>query len=397
MDEKKNVAASLLRRSVRAMKLRKAFLTDFFNLGQGLALDNQVHMKYTADWLAVAQDATLDDGVSALFSISHGWDVSYPETTGYIIPTFLNYSRFAGQGIWRDRAIKMADWLLMRQLDSGGFPHKLEVDTPVVFDTGQIIFGLISVFRETRVEEYLHSAERAARWLASIQESTGAWTRFNYRGSSHVYDTLVSWSLLEVYRDRQDYAFLNASKRHLVWALNHQLENGWFQDNAFSLDESPSLHTIAYAARGFLEAGIILRCEEYIQAAIRAADMLLAKQKGDGSLHGEYDENWRSTVRWTCLTGNAQTAIIWLKLYLMNGNLGYFEAAKRANSFIKKTQNIKTNDLNIRGGIKGSHPIYGGYSSYAYPNWAAKFFLDSLMLEETVRLQLGWKSMSSVG
>jgi hypothetical protein len=33
------------------------------------------------------------------------------------------------------------------------------------------------------------------------------------------------------------------------------------------------------------------------------------------------------------------------------------------------------------GGVKGSHPIDGGYHPWQCPNWAAKFFADALMLE----------------
>ena len=45
-------------------------------------------------------------------------------------------------------------------------------------------------------------------------------------------------------------------------------------------------------------------------------------------------------------------------------------------------QNLQTPDMNIRGGIKGSHPVNGGYMTWRYPNWAAKFFMDALMLEK---------------
>ena len=38
----------------------------------------------------------------------------------------------------------------------------------------------------------------------------------------------------------------------------------------------------------------------------------------------------------------------------------------------------------MRGAIKGSHPIWGGYLFGTYPNWAVKFFMDALLLEEAV-------------
>ena len=38
----------------------------------------------------------------------------------------------------------------------------------------------------------------------------------------------------------------------------------------------------------------------------------------------------------------------------------------------------------MAGGVKGSFPLDGEYSKYEYPNWAAKFLVDSLMLETDI-------------
>src|SRR5688500_2209998 len=47
-----------------------------------------------ADWLSAAPDfsATHDGGVSRHYSLINGWGASYPETTGYIVPTMLDLS-----------------------------------------------------------------------------------------------------------------------------------------------------------------------------------------------------------------------------------------------------------------------------------------------------------------
>ena len=142
------------------------------------------------------------------------------------------------------------------------------------------------------------------------------------------------------------------------------------------------LDCLAYSIRGVLEAGIYLKNKRYIDAAKKSADMLLKKQRKDGSLPGSFDENWNSSVSWSCLTGNSQTSIIWLKLYSITKEKKYFIAAKKINNFMKSTQNIRTNNIIIKGGIKGAYPIYGWYAPFCYPNWASKFFIDSLMLED---------------
>ena len=41
-------------------------------------------------------------------------------------------------------------------------------------------------------------------------------------------------------------------------------------------------------------------------------------------------------------------------------------------------------DERIKGAISGSYPIWGEYQRLAFPNWATKFFVDALLLEETL-------------
>src|SRR5512134_659371 len=60
--------------------------------GSGAVIDACV------DWLGVAQDhsASRDGGVARDFSLIAGWSTSYPETTGYIVPTILHRARALG-------------------------------------------------------------------------------------------------------------------------------------------------------------------------------------------------------------------------------------------------------------------------------------------------------------
>ena len=67
-------------------------------------------------------------------------------------------------------------------------------------------------------------------------------------------------------------------------------------------------------------------------------------------------------------------------------NEKFFNATKKINAYMKTTQNLKTSNKGIKGGIPGAFPIYGWYSPFTFPNWAAKFFIDSLMLEDNPNL-----------
>ena len=51
-------------------------------------------LEKTFQWIKSSIDATNDDGSSAYYRYSSGWKGSYPETTGYLIPTMYDYAAF---------------------------------------------------------------------------------------------------------------------------------------------------------------------------------------------------------------------------------------------------------------------------------------------------------------
>jgi hypothetical protein len=89
-------------------------------------------------------------------------------------------------------------------------------------------------------------------------------------------------------------------------------------------------------------------------------------------------------VRWSCLTGDAQIAINWGRLYQLTGEERYRDGTSSVLQFVKTTQKL-AGALAETGGIKGSHPIDGGYHPWQYPDWAAKFFADALMMDSANR------------
>src|SRR5262249_18468805 len=117
----------------------------------------------------------------------------------------------------------------------------------------------------------------------------------------------------------------------------------------------------------------------------RATDCLLPVIGRNGFLPGRLDGEWRPRVKWSCLTGSCQLALVWFRLARRVGPPAYEEAARRTLSFVEKTQRSGPDHRpagpadGTCGGIKGSHPIWGGYDPFRYPNWAAKFFVDALL------------------
>jgi hypothetical protein len=90
------------------------------NVWRGLT--DEDHLRAAAQWLAAAQDSQSDGGVAGRYQLGRGWTSSYPETTGYIVPTFVSLHRGLPQAGFRQRAERAVQFLLSVQLPEGGFP-----------------------------------------------------------------------------------------------------------------------------------------------------------------------------------------------------------------------------------------------------------------------------------
>lgn len=356
---------------------------------------NREHLAAAMSWLCAAQDANPDGGVSGFYDMGSGeWSPSYPETTGYIIPTFFDYASFRGETAYHQRALGMAEWLLTLQLDNGAFPAPPWLGPerkPIVFDTGQMMHGLIRAYTETLDTRFLTASQQAADWLTNIMELDGSWRKHTYLEHVHTYNVRVTWAVARVYKATGAEKYYQAALRNLDWALAQQTSDGWFDNAAFSPGEEALTHTLAYTIRGLLEAGRILERQPIIEAAQRAADALLQRQTEDGYLRATYGPAWHSSVTYSCLTGTVQMAIIWFELYKLTDQPHYLEAAQAANHYVKQAQGQHPNHTGINGGVAGSFPIYGEYQAYLSLNWAAKFLADSLMLEEQLTTDLNMK------
>ncbi len=349
--------------------------------------DHRTHLRGAIDWLCRAQDVRRDrpdaGGVAAGWSFEDGWLPSYPETTGYIIETFIAAAEQLNRPELIERAQRMIDWELSLQAADGAFPgHFGEAGShPVIFNQGQIMHGLVAGYTSLNRQDCLEAGLRAGRWLVAQQDEDGCYRKFEHNGVPHVYNTRAIWALAALGVVANESGFVAAARRNLDWALTQQTASGWFATNAFVPGKSPFTHTIAYAIRGFIEGAVLLGDERYLQAAERAARGLMAKQRGDGWLAGTYGDGWTPTANYACVTGVAQMALCWQRLAQVSGDKSYRDAAGRAITYVKHTQQLDTGDAVVRGAIPGSAPIWGAYSRFEFPNWAAKFFADALLMD----------------
>ena len=339
-------------------------------------------------WLCQAQDhsASHDGGVARDYSLVRGWASSYPETTGYIIPTFIELARRGQRADLHARARRMLDWCLAIQFPEGAFQGgKIDAipRVPVTFNTGQILLGLAAGASEYRDPRYLESMNRAAAWLRDTQDSDGCWRRFPTPFAApgeKVYETHVAWGLFEAERVAPGQGFGDAGLRQVQWALTKQRDNGWFESNCLSDPAVPLTHTIGYALRGVVEAHRLSGRRQLLEAACRTADSLCQAIDPQGRLAGQLDSRWRPAASYVCLTGSVQIAHCLFLLHQVSGNPGYLDAGLRANRFVRRTIQLEGPPERV-GGVKGSFPVDGEYGSWQYLNWAAKFFIDANLLE----------------
>ncbi len=344
--------------------------------------DDESHARAALAWLCRAHDMGTDDGVSAMFSLVEGWMGSYPETTGYIIPTFFDAAHAYGETEYRERAVEMARWLCGCQAHDGSFPGSFvgRLSSPRVFNTGQIVFGLVRAAAETGEQSFLDAAVRAGDWLLSRQSDDGAWRQSTLNGIVHAYNVRTAWALTELAAATGQERYQDSAIRNATWATNDQDDSGWFQHNAFdTTDAGATLHTIAYAMRGLLEVGVATGELAFIESADRAAGALLRGWRLYHKISGAFGRDWSAEADWRCLPGELQLAIGWLRLDEVSGCDTFTDTAIQLIESVKASQVFDEGNPDIHGGISGSLPINGGYERYCLVSWGPKFLIDALL------------------
>jgi hypothetical protein len=341
-------------------------------------------------WILCAQRR--DGGIAAYYSLFTGYSNSYPEVTGYIIPTLYDFAGAGSDDTVRHAIFRATDWLLSLQMRSGAFPGGLSTrgvaTQPSVFNTGQILQGLVRAYRETRKAEILQCAIAAGDWLTSIQQPDGSWTGpAAYQGSAHTYYSMVAWALAQLAAESapgsapesKALPCAAAADRNIDWVLTHVKPSGWI--DGINLSGHPTyLHFIAYVIQGLLECGILRHRDDAIQAAAKAAWVLLRKFETHKRLPGSYETDFAAGQKFACLTGNAQMSCVWLRLFEVTDDLRYLNAALKMNEMLK--QSLPANgSRGVVGGVAGSAPIWGAYQPMRFISWGNKFLADALMLE----------------
>jgi hypothetical protein len=336
-------------------------------------------------WILNAQRP--DGGIPAYYSLLTGYSESYPEVTGYIVPTLYDFARATHDDTAAVAAERATRWLLLLQMPSGAFPAGLhdrsngDEKQPSAFNTGQILQGLVRAHIETSRPEILQAAVAAADWLVHVQQTDGSWSGpAAYQNVAHTYYSMVAWALAELSKRTADRQHSLAAERNLNWVLSHFRSSGWI--DGINLRNHPNyLHFIVYVLQGVLECGILLRRNDAIDAVAKSSWVLLRKFETNKFLPGAYDSDFKNGQRFTCLTGNAQMSCVWPRLFEVTGDLRYLNAALKMNEMLKQLIPAR-GPRGILGGVSGSYPIWGRYQPLRYISWGNKFFADALLLEQ---------------
>ena len=350
-------------------------------------LDVTRHIRGAIDWLRRAQDAGTDRGVSYGVFFGEDFDVSYPETTGYICSSFVEQERLTGEAELLKRAVEMGDWEIAAQLSDGAIMGGKfnTAPTPAVFNTGMVLLGWSALILRTGEERFCAAATRASDWLVSVQEPDGRWVRGNSKYANPggtLYNVMAAWGLCEVGVALGEQRYVEAAIRNAEYCLSRQHSNGWLPDCCLSNVDEPLLHTLAYSMQGLLGIGRLTQRDDLIAGARKLADAELRIMSPDGFLPGTQRDDFTAASDWCCVTGSAQTSAVWSQLYLLTRDQKYPRAVEVVNRYLMARHDIRNADLRLRGGVPGSWPVWGGYGRLQILNWATKFLLDALTLQE---------------
>jgi hypothetical protein len=286
--------------------------------------------------LAWLRDHHLPDGGIAV-SAEH--PKSYPEVTGYLIPTLLEWGQV-------DLAQNLAAWLIAIQRPDGSFDGPEAQDAPYIFDTGQALRGLLAVIGLVPGAEA--AARRAADWLVAQADAQGVlrplpdsvWSRrFGQRINENIH-LYVLPPLVEAADKLHEPGYVSCVARSLAY----------YKAKPDVVEFKFLTHFFGYV----LEALVDLGERDLARAGLR---QIIAIQWADGGIPGVPGAGW------ICSPGTLQLAIVGYKL----GEIAFADAA------LGYVQSLQLPG----GGFRGSYGPGAGYGPDAEPSWSIKYFLDA--------------------
>lgn len=289
----------------------------------------------------IQKNAIHDKGISVASEIRK----SYPEVTGYYIPSLLCWG-------YRDLALSFAKWLCSIQKEDGSW-YDTENSKPYIFDSAQILKGLIAI-RELYPQADEHIL-KGCNWILSNMQEDGRLPspRENDFGDGKTCAEVIHIYCLSPIVAAADLYEIPEYREKAYKILNYYKENAYEEIMNFGLLS----HFYAYVMEGLVDMG-----ED--EMARKAMEGMEAFQRENGAVPGYCNVNW------VCSVGVFQLALVWYRL-------GNIEKGNRAFEYACKLQNAS-------GGWFGSYMSEENrnedhaYFPHSEISWSAKYFLDAL-------------------
>lgn len=266
-------------------------------------------------------------------SVFRGSPDEYPEVTGYIIPTMLQYG-------FQDEALRMAGFLASRANGDGSFTAA-DSSRVYVFDTAQALRGLNAICKVT--DRYTDLRQKTAEYLFDALRENGGVFPKNYEDDPIIPETIQLFALPALL----DYARTTGGVEQEEAV--HRAARQYLQSPE-ALSAKTLTHFLAYQIDGLIDLG-------YREEVRPILEKLLASQREDGAIPA------CEGVDWVCITGCAQLAICLYKL-------GMPEPANRLVAWVER-------NMEEDGGFLGSAGPGAWYFPDKEPSWAVKFYLDA--------------------
>lgn len=277
----------------------------------------------------------------------------YPEVTGYYIPTLIRWG-------YRELAVNYAEWLIGIQKADGSWYDTDDV-SPYIFDTAQILKGLIAVREIYDSREKIDEAIiKGIDWILGcmtdegklVTPDTACWGSDDNTCSELIHMYCLS-PIVDAGRifGRTDY--IEKAEKILKY----------YKDNYYDKIMNFSLlsHFYAYVMEALIDMG---ETGMAVEAMAKIADI----QKASGAVPAY------KNVDWVCSTGLFQFALVWFRI-------GDTEHGNKAFEYACRLQNES-------GGWYGSYLSedncneQNDYFPGAEISWAVKYFLDALYYKD---------------
>jgi len=354
-------------------------LAEIRDIIEGLGGKEKVEgaLRNNLAWIVKSFKVNKNLGSSGTRSVRGAWGPVYPETTGYLVSTLLAAAKYFEDEKLKALALQQLDFFKSIQNEDGSFHQSPTVTEPIVFDTAQIILGLLSITPELEAPKaVMNMIIKAVDWLGLQLDKEGNFTDHNYVDNYNPsYYSRIAWPMASA--ELIKYSKPRTKTKKLIARLAElQTTNRYFEPMGFSPEQDPYTHNIAYTLRGLWECAEIINDRKLKKKVRTSAHVLNEVILTEGKVGGSYDKDWKGDYSYQCSVGNAQLALLNMILYERSGHKENLDVVLLLlKPLFKKQGKVLLNS----GAIPSSIPISGQYQRYKYTNWTQKFFSDALL------------------